>query len=155
MDVKYEGEEKMSRNPVLYKTLVVGVIVLFIGLGIQPAYALTNDEQIIKEENNNSEGHWGFGVIECYIEVKINSPTWPFMPPIYMYIPLTGTIITCKDLDTGNIRIGIAKFGLKSFRFLPLGHDYKLTFGILLGEERYIDNFNGFARVDILIDSTW
>ena len=30
----------MSKNPVLYKSLVVGVIVLFVGLGIQPAFAV-------------------------------------------------------------------------------------------------------------------
>ena len=29
----------MSKKPVLYKYLVVGVIVLFIGVGIQPAFA--------------------------------------------------------------------------------------------------------------------
>ena len=39
----------MSRNPVLYKGLVVGVIVLFIGIGIQPAFA---DKSI---ESDNSE----------------------------------------------------------------------------------------------------
>ena len=38
-----EGEENMSRNPVLYNSLVVGVIVLFIGIGIQPAFAVTTD----------------------------------------------------------------------------------------------------------------
>jgi hypothetical protein len=30
----------MSKNPVLYKSLVIGVIVLFIGIGIQPANAI-------------------------------------------------------------------------------------------------------------------
>ena len=34
------GIENMSRNPVLFnKTLIVGVINLFIGVGIQPAIA--------------------------------------------------------------------------------------------------------------------
>ncbi|UCF49412.1 MAG: hypothetical protein JSU91_06610 [Thermoplasmatales archaeon] len=33
----------MKGNPVLYKTLVVGVIVLFIGIGVQPAFAVTKD----------------------------------------------------------------------------------------------------------------
>ena len=33
----------MSKNPVLYKSLVVGVIVLFIGVGINPAVAVTPD----------------------------------------------------------------------------------------------------------------
>jgi len=34
----------MSKNPVLYKSLVVGVIVLFIGVGIQPAFATNQPE---------------------------------------------------------------------------------------------------------------
>jgi len=34
----------MSKNPVLYKALVVGVIVLFIGVGIQPAFAKVSIE---------------------------------------------------------------------------------------------------------------
>ena len=35
------GHENMVKNPVLlYKTLVVGVIVIFIGVGIQPAFAV-------------------------------------------------------------------------------------------------------------------
>jgi hypothetical protein len=33
----------MSKNPVLYKSLAVSVIVLFIGLGIQPAFAITSN----------------------------------------------------------------------------------------------------------------
>jgi len=33
----------MTKKPVLYKSLVVGVIVLFIGVGIQPAFAVTPD----------------------------------------------------------------------------------------------------------------
>ncbi|UCF49472.1 MAG: hypothetical protein JSU91_06920, partial [Thermoplasmatales archaeon] len=39
----------MKGNPVLYKTLVVGVIVLFIGIGVQPAFADTQLEE--KDEN--------------------------------------------------------------------------------------------------------
>ena len=37
----------MDRNPaVLYKGLVVGVIVLFIGLGVQPAFATIKSEKV-------------------------------------------------------------------------------------------------------------
>ena len=36
----------MVRNLVLYKTLVIGVIVLFVGIGIQPAFAITSDISI-------------------------------------------------------------------------------------------------------------
>ena len=45
----------MFRNPVLlYKTLVVGVIVLFVGVGIQPAFAVeTNTNIKLHEETIN------------------------------------------------------------------------------------------------------
>ena len=44
----------MYRNPVLlYKTLVVGVIVLFIGLGVQPTIA--SDVYINKETKDNTD----------------------------------------------------------------------------------------------------
>ena len=43
----------MDRNPdLLYKTLVVGVIVLFIGVGIQPAFADVSN--ISKSESNEN-----------------------------------------------------------------------------------------------------
>jgi hypothetical protein len=51
VDVKYEGEENMTNNPVLYKSLVVGVIVLFVGVGIQPAFA----DISIKSDNSELE----------------------------------------------------------------------------------------------------
>ena len=40
----------MSRNPVLYKTLVIGVIVMFFTIGAQPVIALTRDELLIESE---------------------------------------------------------------------------------------------------------
>jgi len=145
----------MDKNPVLYKTLVVGVIVLFIGMGVQPAYAYEDIEQNIIVKNYKNGDTSGIGLILCNLWQKIRNPVYPFYPGEYLTVPLTGTIIKCKDLDTGITRIGIAKLGLKLFKFLPIGHDYKITFGIILqGEERYIYNFSGFARVDILIDYT-
>ena len=43
----------MSRNPVLYKILVVGVIVLFIGIGIQPAFAVDTKTTISNNQNED------------------------------------------------------------------------------------------------------
>ena len=45
----------MKGNPVLYKTLVVGVIVLFVGVGIQPAIA--NDIAIFDEKSKKYENN--------------------------------------------------------------------------------------------------
>ena len=46
----------MSKNPVLYKTLVVGVIVLFIGLAIQPSVAVQPEMEI--EEYGSEKGQY-------------------------------------------------------------------------------------------------
>ena len=108
VDVKYEGEEKMSRNPVLYKSLVVGVIVLFIGVGIQTAIAFET------EESNDR------GFILCYTRVGLSKYKF--------YFPATLTIVKCEDLDTGKIRIGITRFtGFHIFKYLPMGHNYKIS----------------------------
>jgi hypothetical protein len=143
----------MSRNPVLYKSLVVGVIVLFIGVGIQPAFAITDNGENIKAGNNENGDDLGTGFILCNVWLELYNPAYPeWSGAKYLYIPYTGIIITCKDLDTGKTRIGIAKLGLKLFKFLPLGHDFKLEFGINKWEERYIYNFDGFERVDLIIE---
>jgi hypothetical protein len=54
-----EDKKYMDRNPaLLYKTLVVGVIILFVGLGLQPAIAVTSqtidndDESVASDEYN-------------------------------------------------------------------------------------------------------
>jgi hypothetical protein len=135
----------------LYKTLVVGVILLFIGVGIQPAYALTDDEKNIKIDNNSRDNE-GYGLILCNVWIELYNPAYPEWFPFPTFIvQSTGTIITCKDLDTGKTRIRIAKLGLKLFKFLPIGHDYMLGFGILFGRERYIYNFDGFERIDVVL----
>jgi hypothetical protein len=41
-----EGEEKMKGNPVLYKSLVVGVIVLFIGMIVFPSMLASPQDDI-------------------------------------------------------------------------------------------------------------
>ena len=134
----------MKGKSVIYKMFVVGVIVLFIGVGIQPVYALTDIEKNIKTDNNSRDNE-EYGLIKC--TVGLDFPLWyPFCIPTFS-IPLTGTIISCKDLDTGKIRIGIAIFGLKIFKSLPIRHDYKIETGILLGQEEYIYNFDGFEEV--------
>jgi hypothetical protein len=128
---------------------VIGITFLFLGVGIQPACAITDTGQNIKAGKNKRGDTWRNGLIVCNVWTEIN-PGYPFIP-WFITIPLTGTIITCEDLDTGKIRIGIAKFGLKIFKFLPKGHDYKIKTGILLGAEIYIDNFDGFEIVGVII----
>ena len=42
----------MNKNPVLYKSLVVGVIILFVGVGIQPAFAVSPDTSESEDDCN-------------------------------------------------------------------------------------------------------
>jgi hypothetical protein len=132
---------------------VVGITILFLGVWIQPAFAITDNGQNIKAGKNENLDNRGTGLILCNVWIKIELPTYPFFPVhFYILIPCTGTIITCKDLDTGETKIGIAKMGLKLFKFLPIEHDYKLEFGINKFKERYVYNFDGFERVDLIIE---
>jgi hypothetical protein len=71
LDVKYEGEENMSKNPVLYKSLVVGVIVLFIGIGVHPAIASVQIEDTSKN----------------YIDIKIEICGLPWIKPYIVKLP--------------------------------------------------------------------
>ncbi|UCF50058.1 MAG: hypothetical protein JSU91_00845 [Thermoplasmatales archaeon] len=67
----------MSRNPVLYKVLVIGFIVLFIGIGIQPAFA--NELYMNKETKENSDEirtSDGKKEIISYITGNITNLTW-------------------------------------------------------------------------------
>jgi hypothetical protein len=132
------------------KGFTVAVILLFVGLGVQPAVA--DKEQKIETEINDNEDDLGFGLILCNVYSKIPNPAYPdFFPFEHFFMPATGTIITCKDLDTGNIRIGMAKYGWKLFKFLPIGHDYKIEcFGVFNWEKRYINNLNGFVKILIM-----
>lgn len=92
----------------LYKTIILGTIFLFIGLGIQPVLA-NQDNDLIKR-----------GFIVCYTRIGF--------PKSNFYLPATLSIVICEDLDTGNIRIGITRFsGFHIFKFLPMGHDYKIS----------------------------
>jgi hypothetical protein len=47
-----EAKKDMVKTPVLYKSLVVGVIVLFIGVGVQPAFALNESASISDDEDD-------------------------------------------------------------------------------------------------------
>ncbi len=134
----------MYKNPVLYKSLVVGVIALFIGVGIQPVFALSDSNKNIETGNNEKGRLSGRSFIIIYLTIWI-SEFIPSHPP-------TGVFVTCMDLDTGNIRIGITKLGFKFFKFLPLGHDYKITFYWATKTiDKYVFNLNRFSILEVYI----
>ena len=114
------------------KGLVVGIIILFIGVGVQPANA--DDISEIKEttEENNDSGDWGYGFILCYASIEYVQ---------YRYsIFLSWKVVECIDLETGNVvrqdRTGL--FGFCLFKYLPMGRDYKLTISTEEGSDSII-----------------
>jgi len=73
LDVKYEGgQEKMQQTSVLYKTLVIGVIILFVGASITPSICGYDNKlnvqslcevPISSPLNDSLLGYWAFD--EC------------------------------------------------------------------------------------------
>ena len=93
--------------------IVVGITILFLGVGIQPAFAEEN------KENNNQEEVPIFGF--CILRV------WTYKS-VGGALPSPFTVLICEDLDTGNIRNRTSGFfGYKFFIGLRRGHTYKIT----------------------------
>lgn len=140
---------------ILSKGFAVAVIFLFLCVGIQPAFAndvfnsntSIDNEQILEKETH--ENHLtGLGFIICQITSMYY---WHYAPPFVIPKPLIPII--CEDLDTDSKRIGITRlFGFHIFKFLPTGHNYKLTFYISPKRERLISNFNGFTIIKLHIE---
>ena len=112
-----------GKSACLYKLLVIGVIVLFIGVGIQPAIATIEPEERIDIQQNEGGNNqvevplFGFCVLLVWTYTTIGG-----------YIPDGLTKLKCEDLDTGKIRnrtSGI--FGYKLFIGLNRGHTYRIT----------------------------
>jgi hypothetical protein len=137
------------KQRIIGKTLAVAVIILFIGLGVQPAFAVDVSTSIADSEDEyiKTNTSIGFGFIVCrtFFVYEVLGRDW--------YFPLPNFIIICEDLDTGNKRIGYAGLlGLHIFKFLPIGHDYKLSFyfGFInspLVKEKTIHNFDGYTEI--------
>ena len=109
----------MDRNPAwLYKTLVVGVIVLFIGLGIKPAFAVDTDIES------------AYKSIDC--SIKSNS--------FSVQLPYEGLFVDqAVDSDCngsgGSIQI---------YSFMPIGQSFKPLYKCHYGIELYIDDMNPY-----------
>lgn len=113
------------------KILVFGIITLFIAVGIQPVIASVQQIKETKIEDNG-EGDLNFGFILVFASYNIN-----YMRPTY---PLSGEIVECIDLETGNevMKEKTGFFGLCLFKFLPMGRDYKLVVSTENGYDSYI-----------------
>jgi len=132
----------------LYKKgLVIGIIILFIGVGIQPTSA--NDISISKEitEKNNDSDDWGYGFIfvSATFRRQMERTTWR----------LRWTVIDCIDLETGKVVMQekTGMFGFCLFKFLPRGHDYRLIVPSLGGSSWcVIEDMGLFHKVRLHVD---
>lgn len=108
-------------NNLYTKGLVVGIIVLFIGVGIQSTVAneVSVNKEIIKE-NDTSSDSWGNGIII----IIIRTFRYEFMLRKYIIEPWVRLI--CEDLDTGEITHMITNFLGFRVRFFQRGHDYRI-----------------------------
>jgi len=109
-----------KKSGLLYKTLVIGIIILFLGVTINPAVAEEDKVQKTDLEIEGNEKSSGRGFIVCYTRIGF--------PISGIYLPATLSLVICEDLDTGRLRFGITRFlGIHVFKFLPMGHNYKLN----------------------------
>jgi len=99
----------MSKNPaVLYKTLVVGVIVLFVGLGVQPAFAVKSDVSDSRDDCNlcpkkvSNQNLVRLKNVVSRLEtlnskLSVLSKQYPEMEGLY--IELSDIILTLKEIN--------------------------------------------------------
>jgi hypothetical protein len=129
------------------KVMIIGTVLLFILINISSGVSSKdisiNEESI--EENVEPRG-WNLGFIllrVTYMEFSI-----------WYKVGFYGQTVKCEDKETGEIiRTGkTGFFGFYLFKFLPMGHDYKITaitdkYGTM---SRTVKNLGFFQRVDIL-----
>jgi hypothetical protein len=138
-------EEKDMQRKILRKGLVVGIIILFIGVGVLSSVSTATDIFINRNTNNKNDpspGSWNKGIVIFHTVKK------DFMMP-ECYYPDPWRELTCEDLDTGEIRHIVTNwFGFR-VRFFLRGHDYKIhlegtTLDILIEELK----FYNYARFE-------
>jgi hypothetical protein len=142
----------MDRNPArLYKLLVVGVIVLFIGVGVQPAFAV--DVSVSKTSDNEKECNKKHNSIGLGFIMVVTGGGWPISPYRTFYIPVGFVSVSCIDLDTGYIRYGTTRFlSFYIFKFLKRGHSFKISSesSYFDADDVYINNLSSFKVVELL-----
>lgn len=109
------------------KALVIGVILLLLSVGVQPAIGneiSTNAVSDDKEQKGNL-------IVE---KNPIHLPIGFIVVITYFWVLGYGTFllpwvrISCTNLNTGTTRLGRTNIiGLHIFKFLPNGHDYRIS----------------------------
>ena len=139
-----------GKSACLYKLLVVGVIVLFIGMGINSAFAV--DVSISKTSDNEMEcnkkhNSIGLGFIMC-----LTAGEFYFTPNQVILIPVGFVLVSCTDLDTGEVRYGFTFVSFCFFKFLKRGHSYKISAvpSNFNSDDVYINNLKFFEVVQLV-----
>jgi hypothetical protein len=108
------------------KGWVIGIIILFIGIGIQPVFA--NDISINTDttKRNNDSGDLGFCTIFCTV--------YHFNYILRIHALAFLVKFELRDLDTGELIQEKSRFfGFHLFTNLQLGNDYEITVTSPLG----------------------
>lgn len=137
----------------LGKALVVAIIVLFLSVSIQPAFAddiNTNIEPKEEEETiieDNELGGLNYGFIFVSATYREHQSRQAFR--------LRWTVIDCIDFNTGEVVMQekTGRFGFCLFKFLPQGYDYRLIVPSLGGGSWcVIEDMGFFHRVHLHVD---
>ena len=108
------------RNVCFKKGLVVGIILLFIGVGIQPVYANNVSINNDKIKRYNDLGDSGFSLIFCkayHFNYILRTHNLAFLVKFEL-----------RDLDTGKIiQENFRLIGYNLFTNLKRGNDYEIT----------------------------
>ena len=126
----------MSKNPVLYKSLVVGVIFLFLGVGVQSA--IPNELYINKETKENTDES---GASDDYQEIITIILGYGKMNWINRRGILRGEVETNKEIIT-----------ILSLRGLRLSDSGVEKYNITEVGYVYAPRFIGFSARTIMID---
>jgi hypothetical protein len=131
---------------IIGKGLTVAVILLFVGIGIQPSFAHEISASIPKETYSKDDTREnGLGFIFCIVlHVDfIGRNSWI---PLFVEFELT-------DYDTGELIVKKNRLlGVHLFKFLPRGNDYMINVSTLyVSDTKLVKNLGFFQQITIPI----
>ena len=134
------------KKEIIGKGLTVTVILLFVGIGIQPVFAheipASNTQEISPKDNTRENG---LGFILCIV-LHVDFISRNYWIPLFVEFEL-------KDYDTGElIEKKICLLGVHLFKFLPRGNNYIINVSTLVVSDTIkVNNLGFFQKITIPI----